>query len=109
MEKIPTNPTCGDTEQEAGECGTHGWARAWTPHPRDTTHCGGKEREREKKKQREGKKKEREEKKRNQKPAGCSNTELWRGIGVTGTSTPAARGRAEQGDGSRCMKRDEEG
>lgn len=57
MEKIPTNPTCGDTEQEAGECGTHGWARAWTPHPRDTTHCGGKEREREKKNRGKGKRK----------------------------------------------------
>lgn len=65
MEKIPTNPTCGDTEQEAGECGTHGWARAWTPHPRDTPHYGGKEREREKKT--EGRGKERGKRKRGTK------------------------------------------
>lgn len=74
MEEIPTNPTCRDTEQVCGR-------RMDLDPPPSRYHPL------QRKGEREGKKKEEPK---------ISNTELWRGIGKTSTSTPAACGRAER-------------
>lgn len=72
MEKIPTNPTCRDNKQVC-EGRTGGPPTLKIPPIAEERR--GK-----------GKKKKREGREKGTKSSWCSNTELWRGIGETGTS-----------------------